>query len=1081
MAANDGFIDYLSPTALADLKAGNAEVLKTISYIDTLNQKMASAKTPSGSNAANAELLAQLKAQDEAIKKLQPSYDKLAEAQRKKAPLDREQVINNRIQNQQTDLLIKSNSALAGAYANLSAKEAIAARNLQNLIAAGKSATQTQKQFDNELKVAQKEFDKYRAKILQADAATGRWGRSNFRTIDSVRNLMGAFGVVGGVTLFAAVSRDIFNTTRELQSLELALTQVTGGEEEAAKAQAFLSDIAEKYGVEIKQLTKSYTQFYVSAKDKLSGEEIQGIFSSISKAAGAMGLSVDQQEGAFLALTQMLSKGTIQAEELRGQLSERLPGAFGILAKSMGVTEEVLGDMLKKGQVLAADVLPAFAKELEKAYNIENLERVESLNAATTRLSNTWTDFIASLNEGDNAFAQLLTKAINSIELLLKATGNLFTSHESDRQNMLKSLRKKGLDDYKAYQGELDAARKEEVEGLKKQGGEALAYGEELEKNYEKQRETELNNTREYIKQKIAEEQKFVEMMRAQGEVMEANKGRNANGSESRQSQMNIIKNNQQIERRNNLIAKYQGELQAVNDILKGEVVVQKKLVELTDKEREALEKLRQERLKNRYEREISDLERRKKLAEDLFEEENQYADAKISRSKKIFDIEYALETRKFVESLRLHKNSLDLQAIDANNFRTATEEAEKRNEDRITKIQLEAAEERAENRKKFKGEGLNLFEDLPSGEDFWEQQEKDIESFSQALRELRDEMKDTFTSFQSEFFDSAGFSQLFKILNGEIAGFGRNFKKEFEEIERLKRNGSLTDEEAAAKGAEINSARRESAFATGLAISEAFQEAYNFISQVQQQQFEAQYNRLEREKEVALAFAGESTEARAEIERQYDERRKQIARQQAEAEKRNAIFNIAIDIAQGVAATIAKLGFPAAIPFIAAIGAIGAAQIALVASQPIPEFAVGTQDAPLGFAKVDERGAEIHTDKHGNIKSMGSDKGANIRWLEKGDKIFTADQSKNIVNFNKEMNGILSNNGISSPFVINNGMSEEAMARAMSAAISRMPEGDTILISESARGREQFEIKQGLKRQNMNDKKIAKAKRIRR
>jgi tape measure domain-containing protein len=35
----------------------------------------------------------------------------------------------------------------------------------------------------------------------------------------------------------------------------------------------------------------------------------------------------------LLALNQMMSKGTIQAEELRGQLGEALPGAFGIMAK----------------------------------------------------------------------------------------------------------------------------------------------------------------------------------------------------------------------------------------------------------------------------------------------------------------------------------------------------------------------------------------------------------------------------------------------------------------------------------------------------------------------------------------------------------------------------------------------------------------------------------------------------------------------------------------------------------------------------------------------------------------------------
>tara|TARA_R110002167_G_scaffold117853_2_gene294073 strand:- start:1641 stop:2009 length:369 start_codon:yes stop_codon:yes gene_type:complete len=49
-------------------------------------------------------------------------------------------------------------------------------------------------------------------------------------------------------------------------------------------------------------------------------------------------------------------------------------------------------------------------------------------------------------------------------------------------------------------------------------------------------------------------------------------------------------------------------------------------------------------------------------------------------------------------------------------------------------------------------------------------------------------------------------------------------------------------------------------------------------------------------------------------------------------------------------------------------------------------------------MATTDEKGAEIHTDRLGNIKDLGSNKGARNKYLEKGDKIFTADQSKNML-----------------------------------------------------------------------------------
>jgi len=56
--------------------------------------------------------------------------------------------------------------------------------------------------------------------------------------------------------------------------------------------------------------------------------------------------------------------------------------------------------------------------------------------------------------------------------------------------------------------------------------------------------------------------------------------------------------------------------------------------------------------------------------------------------------------------------------------------------------------------------------------------------------------------------------------------------------------------------------------------------------------------------------------------------------------------------------------------------------------------FWKGTDNAPEGFAWVDEKGAEIHTDSKGNIKDFGSDGGARLKFLEQGDKIIPHEKS---------------------------------------------------------------------------------------
>lgn len=67
----------------------------------------------------------------------------------------------------------------------------------------------------------------------------------------------------------------------------------------------------------------------------------------------------------------------------------------------------------------------------------------------------------------------------------------------------------------------------------------------------------------------------------------------------------------------------------------------------------------------------------------------------------------------------------------------------------------------------------------------------------------------------------------------------------------------------------------------------------------------------------------------------------------------------------------------------------IGAAQIAMVSSQEIPQFWKGTDNAPEGLAWTQEKGAEVITDKKGNVKTYGSNKGAELTYLNKGDKVY--------------------------------------------------------------------------------------------
>lgn len=98
----------------------------------------------------------------------------------------------------------------------------------------------------------------------------------------------------------------------------------------------------------------------------------------------------------------------------------------------------------------------------------------------------------------------------------------------------------------------------------------------------------------------------------------------------------------------------------------------------------------------------------------------------------------------------------------------------------------------------------------------------------------------------------------------------------------------------------------------------------------------------------------------------ELEKKKAALRTKQAKFEKATSIAEAAIQIAGGILQTINQLGFPAAIPMIAALGAMGAIQLATIIATPIPKYAKGTDSHKGGLAVVGDGGVSetIITDK---------------------------------------------------------------------------------------------------------------------
>ena len=316
---------------------------------------------------------------------------------------------------------------LTKAYKNLAKSQKNAFTQLRNTKAELKKSKATIDSVTKALREKTKELKKANAQYaaMRKQQASGMFKKMKA----GVMSLVGAFGVLLGVQALAKLATDSFRLARTFDSLGFAMRAVITDSKEYAQTVQWISRITKDFGADIVTVTERYTKFRAAAKQaNLSAEETQKIFGTMTKAAGVLGLRTDELKGVFLALEQMISKGKITTEELRRQLGERLPGAMDIMANAVGVTTAELDEMLKKGEVITKDVLPAFAEEVEKAFGLETIVRVETLQAATVRLSNSWKELVVNASNTSGATNTLMVvfdHLAKNLKLVLNVVGGL--------------------------------------------------------------------------------------------------------------------------------------------------------------------------------------------------------------------------------------------------------------------------------------------------------------------------------------------------------------------------------------------------------------------------------------------------------------------------------------------------------------------------------------------------------------------------------------------------------------------------------------------------------------------------------
>ncbi|MGE0320520.1 MAG: tape measure protein [Hyphomicrobiaceae bacterium] len=175
----------------------------------------------------------------------------------------------------------------------------------------------------------------------------------------------------GYVGLFGAARQvgALFSAAQDQARIESGLRVAFDGDEAKVRGELdFLRQTSDRLAVSFLDLGKSYSQFLAAVPEgTFTLDESRQVYVGVATAGRVLRLSNDQMERSFRAIIQIVSKGTVQMEELRGQLGDNLPGALLLFAKANGVAIESLEKLVEQRQITSASLIP-FGEELERKF-----------------------------------------------------------------------------------------------------------------------------------------------------------------------------------------------------------------------------------------------------------------------------------------------------------------------------------------------------------------------------------------------------------------------------------------------------------------------------------------------------------------------------------------------------------------------------------------------------------------------------------------------------------------------------------------------------------------------------------------
>lgn len=306
-------------------------------------------------------------------------------------------------QNQLTKLELKLNQSKEGSYNKLSAQYSIMKIKLNAMSEAQRKGTAAGQKMETQSKKLYEEMNRLQKSTGKAQLQVGQYERGMNKATVGLKKLLGAFGLVGGIQIFARAIKDAAKLIKDYESSNAELAGVLGtnydgteklrkASQELGKSTKFTAKEVTNLQIELARMGKTESEIIQMSQGIVNGTialraETGETAALVAATLNAYGLEANESSRITDVLTLSTQRSALSFEKLNNALPT-VAGAAAAAGYSLEQTVSMLGQAADRGidaSTSATSLRNIFLELSKKGLTLD--EALSKINGSQDKLS----------------------------------------------------------------------------------------------------------------------------------------------------------------------------------------------------------------------------------------------------------------------------------------------------------------------------------------------------------------------------------------------------------------------------------------------------------------------------------------------------------------------------------------------------------------------------------------------------------------------------------------------------------------------------------------------------------------------